>query len=50
MEILLCLGVAAVCWQRAANGPPDQRRTQKLSVWLALFAAGAAALVVLVNH
>jgi len=50
MEILLCLGVAAVCWQRAANGPPDQRRTQKLSVWLALFAAGAAALFVLVNH
>lgn len=50
MEILLCLGVAAVCWQRAEHGPADQRRTQKLSVWLALFAAAVGAGVVLVNH
>ncbi len=50
MQILLCLGVAAVCWQRAAHGPVDQRRSQKLSVWLSLFAASVSVLFVLVNH
>ncbi len=50
MQILLWLGVAAICWQRAAHGPVDQRRSQKLSVWLSLFAASVSVLFVLVNH